>query len=135
MDIGIKHLHHFLPFILYIVLVITIVKAYLGKIANPKKNGFVSTSHILAHTQLLFGLYLWIKFVSVAGIHMNESANRFVTVEHPLMMVIGVALITIGKIKAKKIEDVARANKTIFYFFLAALVLMALRTPWDKLFS
>ena len=46
---------------------------------------------------------------SVAGIHMGESANRFVTVEHPLMMVIGVALITIGKIKAKKIEDVAKA--------------------------
>ncbi len=129
----IKMLHNLLPFLFYIVLVITIVKAYLGKISDPKKNGFVSATHILAHTQLLLGLYLLIKFVSVAGIHMGESANRFVTVEHPLMMVIGVALITIGKIKAKKIEDVAKANKTIFYYFTIALILIALRTPWDKL--
>ena len=64
---------------------------------------------------------------------MGESANRFVTVEHPLMMVIGVALITIGKIKAKKIEDVAKANKTIFLYFLIAFILIAIRTPWDKL--
>ena len=117
----IKILHNLLPFLFYIVLVITIVKAYLGKISDPKKNGFVSATHILAHTQLLLGLYLLIKFVSVAGIHMGESANRFVTVEHPLMMVIGVALITIGKIKAKKIEDVAKANKTILYYFTIRL--------------
>ena len=129
----IKMIHHLLPFLFYIVLIITIVKAYLGKIANPKKNGFVSTSHILAHTQLLLGLYLWIKFVSIAGIHMNESANRFVTVEHPLMMVIGVALITIGKIKAKKIEDISKANKTIFVYFFIALIMFVLRTPWEKL--
>jgi hypothetical protein len=51
------------------------------------------------------------------------------------MMIIGVILITIGKVKAKKIEDVAKANKKIFYYFFAALVLIALRTPWDKLFS
>jgi hypothetical protein len=126
-------LHHLLPFFFYIILVITIVKAYFGRISNPKKNVFVSISHILAHTQLLIGLYLWINFVSGAGIHMGESANRFVTVEHPLMMVIGVALITIGKIKAKKIEDVEKANKTIFLYFLIAFILIAVRTPWDKL--
>ena len=133
MEIGIKHLHHFLPFILYIVLLVVIVKAYLGKFSNPKKDSLLTLTLILAHTQLLLGLYLLIKFVSVAGIHMDESANRFVTVEHPLMMVIGAALITIGKIKAKKIEDVEKANKTIFLYFLIAFILIAIRTPWDKL--
>jgi len=133
MEIGIKHLHHFLPFILYIVLLIVIVKAYLGKFSNPKKDKLLTVTLILAHTQLLLGIYLMIDFISKAGIHMGESANRFVTVEHPLMMVIGVALITIGKIKAKKIEDVAKANKTIFLYFLIAFILIAIRTPWDKL--
>jgi hypothetical protein len=64
---------------------------------------------------------------------MGESANRFITIEHPLTMLIGVILLTVGKIKAKKNEDVAKANKTIFAYFLVALVLFALRTPWDKL--
>ena len=65
---------------------------------------------------------------------MGEAANRFITVEHPITMLIGVILITVGKVKAKKIEDVAIANKTIFSYFIVALVLIALRTPWDKLF-
>jgi len=50
------------------------------------------------------------------------------------MMIIAVALITIGKVKSKKMEDVVKANKTIFSYFLVALVLIALRTPWDKIF-
>ncbi|MDP7566762.1 MAG: hypothetical protein QF383_00060, partial [Flavobacteriales bacterium] len=83
---------------------------------------------------LLLGLVLLVDFISLAGIHMGEAANRFVTVEHPLMMIIAVALITIGKVKAKKIEDVGKANKTIFSYFIVALVLIALSTPWDKLF-
>ena len=133
MEIGIKHLHHFLPFIFYVILIIVIVKAYLGKITDPKKDRLLTLTLILAHTQLLLGVYLMINFISKAGIHMGESANRFITIEHPLTMLIGVVLITVGKLKAKTIEDIAKANKTIFSYFLVALVVFALRTPWDKL--
>ena len=133
MEIGIKHLHHFLPFILYIVLLVVIVKAYLGKFSNPKKDKLLTLTLILAHTQLLLGIYLMIDFISKAGIHMGESANRFITVEHPLTMLIGVILITVGKVKAKKIEDITKANKTIFVYFLIALIMFVLRTPWGKL--
>ena len=128
-----KHLHHFLPFVFFIVLIVAIIKAYMGKIANPKKDGLLTVTLILAHTQLLLGLYLLMNFISVAGIHIGEAANRFITVEHPITMLIGVILITIGKVKAKKTEDVAKANKTILSYFIVALVLIALRTPWDKL--
>ncbi len=134
METGMKHLHHFLPFVFFIVLIVAIIKAYMGKIANPKKDGLLTVTLILAHTQLLLGLYLLINFISVAGIHMGEAANRFITVEHPITMLIGVFLITVGKVKAKKIEDVAKANKIIFSYFWVALVVFALRTPWDKLF-
>ena len=75
-----------------------------------------------------------IDFISKAGIHMGESANRFITVEHPTTMLMGVILITVGKVKANKIEDVVKANKIIFSYFWVALVAFALRTPWDKLF-
>ena len=133
MEIGIKHLHHFLPFIFYVILIIVIIRAYLGKITDPKKDRLLTLTLILAHTQLLLGLYLMIDFISKAGIHMGESANRFITVEHPATMLIGIILITVGKVKAKKIEDIAKANKTIFSYLSVALVVFALRTPWDKL--
>ena len=130
----IKMIHHLLPFIFYVILIVVIVKAYLGKITDPKKDRLLIVTLILAHSQLLLGLYLMIDFISKAGIHMGESANRFITVEHPTTMLIGVILITVGKVKAKKIEDVVKANKIIFSYFWIALVAFALRTPWEKLF-
>jgi hypothetical protein len=133
MEIGIKPLHHFLPFMFYIVLVIATIKAFMGKIKTPKKDRFLIATLALAHIQLILGVVLLMPFLQ-AGIQMGNAANRFVTVEHPLMMIIAVVLITIGKVKAKKTEDVAHANKIIFYYFFVALVFMALRTPWDKLF-
>jgi len=126
--------HHLLPFIFYIVLLIVIVKSFMGKIANPKKDFLLTSVLMLAHIQLILGVVLLFEFISNAGVHMGESANRFSAVEHPLMMIIGVILITIGKVKAKKIEDLEKVNKTIFSYFFIALVLFALRTPWDKLF-
>ena len=129
----IKTLHHLIPFIFYVILIVVILKAYLGKFSDPKKDRLLILTLILAHTQLLLGIYLMIDFISKAGIHMGESANRFITVEHPITMLIGVILITVGKVKVKKIEDVEKANKTIFSYFFVALVVFALRTPWDKL--
>jgi hypothetical protein len=134
MKTGMLHLHHYLPYLFLLVLLISILRAFLGKIQNPKKDKLLLVTLIFAHIQLLFGLYLLINFISLAGIDMGEPANRLITVEHPLMMIIAVALITIGKVKSKKMEDVVKANKTIFSYFLVALVLIALRTPWDKIF-
>jgi hypothetical protein len=48
-------------------------------------------------------------------------------------MIIVVVLITIGKVKAKKATDNTKGNKTVFTYFMIALVLVVLRTPWDKL--
>jgi len=130
---GLTHLHHYLPFVFYIVLIIVIVKAFVGKIENPKKNGLLTATLALAHTQFVLGIVMLIPFLK-AGIDMGNPANRFITVEHPITMLIGVILITVGKVKAKKIEDVAKANKIIFSYFCVALVAFVLRTPWDKLF-
>ena len=135
MNTGIQHLHHYLPYIFLIVLIVSILRAYLGKIENPKKDKLLLVTLILAHIQLLLGLHLIYQNINIdwASV-MKDSDLRFRFIEHPTMMLLGVLLITIGKLKAKKIEDVTKANKTIFSYFWIALVLIALRTPWDKLF-
>ena len=135
MKTGMLHLHHYLPYIFSLVLLISIVRAYLGKIANPKKDKLLLLTLILAHIQLLVGFYLLFPFPEVEmSVIMKDSILRFKFIEHPSIMVLAVALITIAKIKSKKIKDVVKANKTIFSYFLVALVLIALRTPWDKIF-
>ena len=131
---GLLHLHHYLPYIFLIVLIISIVRAALNKIPNVKKDIFLTLTLIFAHIQLLLGLVLLVDFISVAGVHMGEAANRLITIEHPLMMIIAVALITIGKVKAKKATDNTKGNKIIFTSFIIALTFIILRTPWDKLF-
>jgi len=134
MSTGIMHLHHYLPYLFFIVLIISIVRAALNKIQNVKKDIFLTLTLIFAHIQLLLGLVLVVNFIAKAGVYMGEAANRFVSVEHPLTMSIAVVLITLGKVKAKKIEDNAKVNKTVFWYFAVALILITLRTPWEKLF-
>ena len=131
---GLTHLHHYLPYLFFIVLIISIVRAALNKIPNVKKDLFLTLTLIFAHIQLLLGLVLLVDFISRAGVHMGETANRFVSIEHPLTMIIAVLLITIGKVKAKKATDNTKGNKTVFVYFIIALVFIVLRTPWDKLF-
>jgi len=131
---GLTHLHHYLPYLFFIVLIISIVRAALNKIPNVKKDLFLTLTLIFAHIQLLLGLVLLVDFISRAGVHMGETANRFVSIEHPLTMIIAVLLITIGKVKAKKASDNTKGNKTVSVYFIIALVLVVLRTPWDKLF-
>jgi len=135
MKTGMLHLHHYLPYIFLLVLLISIVRAYLGKIANPKKDKLLLLTLILAHIQLLVGFYLFFPFPEVEmSVIMKDSILRFKFIEHPSIMVLAVALITIAKIKSKKMVDVVKANKTIFSYFIVALVLIAMRFPWDKIF-
>ena len=135
MNTGMLHLHHYLPYIFLLVLLISIVRAYLGKIANPKKDKLLLLTLILAHIQLLVGFYLFFPFPEVEmSVIMKDSILRFKFIEHPSIMVLAVVLITIAKIKSKKMVDVVKANKTIYSYFTVALVLIAMRFPWDKIF-
>ena len=135
MKTGMLHLHHYLPYIFLLVLLISIVRAYLGKIENPKKDKLLLLTLILAHIQLLVGFYLLFPFPEVEmSVIMKDSILRFKFIEHPSIMVLAVVLITIAKIKSKKMVDVVKANKTIYSYFTVALVLIAMRFPWDKIF-
>ena len=131
-----KMIHGLIPFLFFIVLLISIVRAGLNKIPNAKKDLFLTLTLIFAHIQLLIGLVLLIPMAAEVdwSAVMGNSASRFILVEHPLTMLIAVVLITVGKVKVKKIADNTKANKTVFAYFIVALVLVALRTPWDKLF-
>ena len=93
---------------------------------------------ILSHIQLLLGLILL--FVgpmsdnfSDMGAVMKNSQLRMMIVEHPLTMIIGVAMITIGRISLKKKTTDEAKFKTAIIFFSIALVLFLIRIPWNNL--
>lgn len=143
---GVLHLHSFWAYLVLGVLLITVVNSIAG-LAGKKE--FVAKdfrlalfSLIVTHIQLLIGLILW--FVSPLGLKaisdggmgevMKNSAIRLNVVEHPLMMIIAVILITIGFSKHKKKLESSAKFKTIVIFYIITLVVILSRLPWDQWF-
>lgn len=132
---GMKHLHSTLAIVLLLALVIAIVITLSNYLGNKPYNRKVALiGFISAHLQLLVGLIIY--FVSPLGIqafsgeNMKNSLSRLYFLEHPLMMIIAIVLITIGYSKAKKITDGKKANKTVLIFYILGLLLILSRIPW-----
>lgn len=85
-----------------------------------------------SHLQLLvgFALYFMSSKVQFAGSSMKDAVLRFYTVEHILMMLIAVGLITVGYAKAKRAALDTDRFRLGFWFFLAALVITVAGIPW-----
>ena len=97
---------------------------------------------IVTHIQLLIGLvtfYLSDKYEAMKalgmGAAMKNAELRKLIVEHPLMMLIAIILITIGWSKHKKKDSDTAKFKTIAIFYGLALVLVLSRIPWTNWFN
>lgn len=133
------HLHSYLAYAVLALLVITVVIALLNTIGNKPFGGLAKLAKvamILLHTQFLIGIILYVvegRYVEM-GEKMKISAERLLALEHPLTMLIGIVLITIGNSKAKKAATDAEKNKKILIFFGLGLILVLSRIPWNNWF-
>ena len=66
---------------------------------------------------------------------MKNSTLRSNILEHPLTMIIAIALITIGYSKHKKKLTSAAKFKTIAIFYTIALLLVLAKIPWKVWFN
>jgi hypothetical protein len=90
--------------------------------------------------QLLLGLVLHLgvsPFTTEAfgdfGATMRNAPLRFFVVEHPVGMLIAVALAHIGNARLKKRSESAARHKIAFVFFGLALLIILLSIPWPGL--
>jgi hypothetical protein len=138
----IKILHSYWAYLVLFVLLIAILKALIGilgkKEYNAKAFRISLFALIVSHIQLLIGLLLYFtstrfEFWSELGMGgvMKDATQRLYLVEHPLVNIIAVAIITIGYSKHKKKLTSASKFKTIIIFYLIALVLLLSRIPWN----
>lgn len=96
---------------------------------------------IVTHIQLLLGLVLffaadYISMISEMGMKtvMGNSVLRSNIIEHPLMMIIAVVLITIGYSKHKKKLTSKPKFKMLAIFYTLALVCVLAKIPWKTWF-
>ncbi len=137
----IKNLHSYWAYLVLLVLVIATVnalyKTFSDKEYEAKDFRISLFALIVSHIQLLIGLILY--FVSprfelwseLGGKVMSNSIARLYLVEHPLINIIAIALITIGYSKHKKKLTSPSKLKTIAIFYTIALVLVLSRIPWS----
>jgi len=114
-----KEIHSYWAYLVLIMLVFAVVNAFMG---ISKKRSFTDRdvriglfTLIVSHIQLLIGLGWYFMSPAYKALKANgsevmeNSASRLLAVEHPLMMIIALVLITIGWSKhKKKTEDVAK---------------------------
>jgi uncharacterized membrane protein len=118
------------------VAVIFAAMSYFSKKQSAQLKMFALIGLIVAHIQLLIGLILY--FVSPYGISnmsgatMKDSVARLLAVEHPLINIVALVLITIGYSKAKKQIGTLSQSKTVMIYYGIGLVLILSRIPWHQ---
>jgi len=138
---GLLHAHHWLRYIVLILLLVSIIKGILdlkhkGETISSKKTELYAM--IALHLQLLTGIILYFVSPKVSlgmenmGEAMKESSARLILVEHPLVMIIGVIIITIGYMKLKPIFDRAKYGKTVLIYYGIGTFLILSRIPMDS---
>lgn len=133
-----QSIHSTLAYAVLAVLVLAIINAFLGLSA---KRNFTSKDRsvslialIFSHIQLVVGIVVWIEspLGKAALSQMSNSAVRLTALEHPLINIIAIVLITIGWSKHKKEESSNGKFKKIAIFFTLGLLLILSRIPWTN---
>ena len=139
----VQFIHSYWAYLVIAMLVIASVSAIIGWVSGKEYsagNFRISLfTLIVSHIQLLIGIVLF--FVSDKTVWFNDQVSvseimsddtlRMYNLEHPLMMIIAIALITIGYSKHKKKLTSTPKFKTLAIFYTIALVVLLSRIPWN----
>ena len=137
-------MYHFLQkfhsgwaYLAFVALIIAVISSVIGMLS---KKQFTATDRkiylialITVHVQLLVGLILY--FVSPLGFNslgqMSDKALRLTSLEHPLINIIAITLITIGWSRHKKATTDNAKFLAINLFYALGLLLITARIPWQ----
>ena len=131
-----KHAHSGLRWVVLALLLVAIVNALSkwrgGKQYTDGDRKITLFTMISAHVQLILGLILY--FISPAvqfnSATMSYKVLRFYSVEHLTIMILAIAVITIGYSQAKKKLEAAQKFRSTFTYYLIALLLILAGIPW-----
>jgi hypothetical protein len=138
-----KFIHSYFAFLVIAILALStlrfLIRYLLSKDYTPIDFRLALITLITSHTQLLIGLFLYFisdKFSLWSELSMNEimtsSINRLYLIEHPIINIIAIILITRGYSLHKKKRVSNSKFKTIAIHYLLGLVLLLYFIPWKN---
>lgn len=136
----IQKLHSGWAYLALLLLLFAVINAVIGLTSKKEftaKDRKISLFALIGtHTQLLIGLILY--FVSSLGFaqlgQMTNAEVRLTSLEHPLINLIAIVLITIGWSKHKKLINSEAKHKTFAIYYGLGLILILSRIPWNLWF-
>lgn len=134
-------LHSLTRWLVLASLLYAIINSYRGWLYHKpwlKSDDIIRhTTATVAHIQLILGG--WLYFISPIVIYflhnfstaVHDRIIRFFGMEHITMMLIGITVITIGSVKAKRKTTDREKFKTIAIWFTIALLIILSSIPWS----
>lgn len=137
-----KEVHSYWAYLVLLILIFAVVNAIIGftqkKQFTDKDLRIGLFALIATHIQLLIGFIWyfmspWFELLTTdAATVMKTKEVRLLAVEHPLMMIIAIVLITIGWSKhKKKTTDTAKFKMFAIFYGVGLLVILS-RIPWNN---
>ncbi len=137
---GLIAAHSGMRYIILLLLVIAIINA----IANLKSDKFGKKDKLLnlfamvfLHIQLLLGLILYFisPMVRFGEGMMSDPVARFFTMEHLIMMIVAIALVTIGYSKSKKVAEAKKKHRLVLRYYGLGLIVIFVAIPWPFIYE
>jgi len=142
----IRMLHSGWAYVTLLILIFAVVNVITGLVSKREfKDRDLRISLftlIVAHIQLIIGFIAY--FLSAQfeylldngmGAAMKESEIRYFIIEHPLIMILSIVLITIGFSKHKRKTSDKEKFKVIAIYYGLALIFILSRIPWSRWFT
>lgn len=133
-------LHSLVRWFVVLGLVFAIFRAYNGLVSKKKFSRFDNSvrqwTTTIVHIELILGL--WLYFISPLidyflhhfkeAVHQQEI--RFFGMEHSIMMIVAIILITIGSARVKRKQTDKGKFQTMAVWFSIGLLIILIFIPW-----
>lgn len=138
----VQKFHSGWAYLALLLLVFAVVNSFLGKSSKreftAKDRKIALFGLIATHIQLVVGLILYfvsnVGFEQLSGAAMKNAELRLTVIEHPLINILAIVLITVGWSKHKKAATSEAKFNSIFIFYGLGLLLILSRIPWKLWF-
>lgn len=140
------NVHSYLAYVVLAMLVVAVVNALTGlsgkRMFTLERDFRISLfALIISHLQLVVGLVLYflspngLQAISRLGMGGMNAEARLLALEHPLVNIVALVLITIGWSRHKKFMEGDKKFRAISIFYGLGLLLLLSRIPWGTWLS
>ena len=138
----IQHSHSGLMYLIVFTLFLSALISFIKFIKKdestpPNWHKLYQFTKWLMYFQFILGVVLL--FISprnyFGGGTMKSEVLRFYSIEHPLMMLIAIGLVSIGLFQSKKKTNAIQKNKLVFIYYAIALLIVVVMIPWKAVLS